>query len=72
MLYGYRLGFRLFSAPSVSLSLRLGQLRSFTMGAIGAQTVNTTQRLQSLRELMKQTKHNVHALVVPSEDQRTL
>jgi len=39
-----------------------------TMGAIGAQTVNTTDRLAALRRLM--AEHNVDTYVVPSEDQR--
>lgn len=40
------------------------------MGAIGAQTVNTTERLASLRELMGKTENSVQAFVIPSEDQR--
>ena len=39
-----------------------------TMGTIGAQTVNTTDRLVALRKLM--TEHNIDTYVVPSEDQR--
>jgi Xaa-Pro aminopeptidase len=38
------------------------------MGA-GSQTVHTSERLQKLRQLMAQEQ--VHAFVVPSEDQRT-
>ena len=38
------------------------------MGAIGAQTVNTTDRLAALRKLM--ADHNIDTYVVPSEDQR--
>ncbi|KAH6887859.1 putative Xaa-Pro aminopeptidase P [Coprinopsis sp. MPI-PUGE-AT-0042] len=37
------------------------------MGAVATQTVNTTERLAALRELMK--KENVDVWVVPSEDQ---
>lgn len=33
------------------------------------QTVNTTQRLQNLRQLMSRPEYNVEAVVVPSEDQ---
>ena len=44
----------------------------FTMGAAETQTVNTTKRLQALRELMSQEKYNVNALIIPSEDQRAL
>lgn len=40
------------------------------MGPAEAQTVNTTKRLQALRELMGQDKYNVNALIIPSEDQR--
>ncbi|KAI0646631.1 Creatinase/aminopeptidase [Trametes meyenii] len=32
-------------------------------------TVNTTQRLQALRELMAKPEYNVQALIVPTEDQ---
>jgi hypothetical protein len=39
-----------------------------TMGAIGTQTVDTTDRLAALRKLM--TEYNVGAYIVPSEDQR--
>jgi Xaa-Pro aminopeptidase len=35
-----------------------------------AHTVNTTERLAKLRELMKKEEYNVEAFVVPSEDQR--
>ncbi len=38
------------------------------MGAIGTQTVDTTERLAALRNLM--AERNVDAYVVPSEDQR--
>jgi len=41
-----------------------------TMGAIGRHTVNTTERLAALRELMARNDHAVGAFVVPSEDQR--
>jgi Xaa-Pro aminopeptidase len=40
------------------------------MGAVGTQTVNTTERLAKLRELMVNSKYEVKAYVVPSEDQR--
>ncbi|KAJ7245380.1 Creatinase/aminopeptidase [Mycena haematopus] len=42
--------------------------RSFTMGA-GTQTVNTSQRLETLRNLLAQEQ--VQAFVVPSEDQHS-
>lgn len=40
------------------------------MGANGAQTVDTSQRLADLRALMAKKENNVQAFVVPSEDQR--
>jgi hypothetical protein len=64
----------------MALALRVFRLRhrtqlaflprslSTTMGAIGTQTVDTTDRLAALRKLMAQ--HNVGTYVVPSEDQR--
>lgn len=41
-----------------------------TMGAVGRHTVNTTERLAALRELMARKENAVEAFVVPSEDQR--
>lgn len=41
------------------------------MGSAEAQKVNTTQRLLALRELMAQEKHDVNALIIPSEDQHS-
>lgn len=38
------------------------------MGAIGTQTVDTSDRLAALRKHM--VEHNVDAYIVPSEDQR--
>ena len=55
--------------PTRFLNTPRGPYRSLsTMGAIGTQTVDTTDRLAALRKLM--TKHNVGAYIVPSEDQR--
>ncbi len=42
-----------------------------TMGAQAAHTVNTTKRLEALRQLMSTTENDVTAYVIPSEDQRT-
>lgn len=42
------------------------------MGTAEVERVNTTKRLQALRELMAQEKYDVNALIVPSEDQRTV
>jgi hypothetical protein len=38
------------------------------MGAMGTQTVDTSDRLAALRKHM--TEHNIDAYIVPSEDQR--
>ncbi|KAG2741334.1 Creatinase/aminopeptidase [Suillus brevipes Sb2] len=40
-----------------------------TMGVIGTRTVDTTERLAKLRELLKKPENNVKAFFVPSEDQ---
>lgn len=40
------------------------------MGAIGRHTVNTSERLASLRELMRKPEFDVKTIVVPSEDER--
>ncbi|OJT08304.1 hypothetical protein TRAPUB_843 [Trametes pubescens] len=39
-----------------------------TMSALA--TVDTTQRLQALRELMAKPEYNVQVVVIPTEDQR--
>ena len=51
-----------------SFPLLRARVFSTKMGAVGQHTVNTTERLARLRELMKQK--DVGAFVVPSEDQR--
>lgn len=38
------------------------------MGAVGTQTIHTTERLAALRTLM--AEHNIDTYIVPSEDQR--
>ncbi len=40
------------------------------MGGPATQTVNTTKRLQALRQLMSKPENDVKAYVIPSEDQR--
>jgi Xaa-Pro aminopeptidase len=40
------------------------------MGASGTRTVDTTERLAKLRELLKKPENNVKVFIVPSEDQR--
>jgi len=64
----------------LSTALRVFQLRlptrvtshssrlSSTMGAVGTQTIHTTERLAALRTLM--AEHNIDTYIVPSEDQR--
>lgn len=55
--------------PTRFLNTPHGPYRSLsTMGAIGTETVDTTNRLAALRKLM--AEHNVSAYIVPSEDQR--
>ena len=51
-------------------NLDVGRKISLSAMAIGAQTVDTTARLASLRALMKDQDRNVQAFVVPSEDER--
>lgn len=57
-----------------SFPLRLSSFRRNlslkTMGAPAAQTVDTTKRLEALRQYMSQPEYNVDAVVIPSEDQR--
>ena len=61
-------GFQL-RLPTRFLNTRHNPYRSLsTMGAIGTQTVDTTDRLAALRKHM--AEHNVDAYIVPSEDQR--
>jgi Xaa-Pro aminopeptidase len=59
--------FQLRLPTRVARPLRSCRLSS-TMGAIGTQTVNTTDRLAALRNLMGE--HNIDTYIVPSEDQR--
>jgi hypothetical protein len=69
-------GFRSLSLPLFRCTRRqypsIQRFRPFTMATAEVQKVNTTQRLQALRELMAQEKYDVNALIVPSEDQRTI
>ncbi|KAF8886119.1 peptidase M24, structural domain-containing protein [Infundibulicybe gibba] len=44
---------------------------TISMGAAGTQTVDTSEQLRRLRELMQQKENDVEALVVPSEDQHS-
>jgi hypothetical protein len=57
------------SLPTRFLNTRHGPYRSLsTMGTIGTETVDTTDRLAALRKHM--AEHNVSAYIVPSVDQR--
>lgn len=60
--------------PRAFFSRRLfvGAPRLFTTMGANVQTVNTSKRLQALRQLMSNPDNDVTAYVVPSEDQRTL
>jgi Xaa-Pro aminopeptidase len=64
---GYR--HHLLSLP-FTLTARFSSGTTTTMGATATGTVNTTERLAKLRELLKKPENNVKAFVVPSEDQR--
>lgn len=63
--------FRVFQLrlPTRFLITHHGPYRSLsTMGTIGTQTVDTTDRVAALRKQM--AEHNVGAYIVPNEDQR--
>ncbi|TFK37159.1 putative Xaa-Pro aminopeptidase P [Crucibulum laeve] len=71
--FGLRYPETVFRSP-LSLSRLLHrrphlQVKLSTMGAAGVLTVNTTERLAALRDLMKQK--SVQAFIVPSEDQHS-
>ncbi|KAH7882315.1 peptidase M24, structural domain-containing protein [Phlebopus sp. FC_14] len=62
--------YRLLSNTSLSSIISLRFYSSVEpMGAVGTATVDTTERLASLRELMRKPEFNVKAFVVPSEDE---
>lgn len=56
------------SSPSPQKSLF--QRYSRNMGTAAAQTVDTSNRIAKLRELMNEKDNSVKAFIVPSEDQR--
>jgi len=69
MLSALRVFQQLRLLPTRFLNTRHAPYRSLsTMGTIGTQTVDTTDRLATLRKHM--AEHNVDAYIVPSEDQR--
>ncbi|KAG1741526.1 peptidase M24, structural domain-containing protein [Suillus paluster] len=59
----------LLTTPAFAQTVRFSSGTTTTMGAIGTRTVDTTERLAKLRELLKKPENNVKAFVVPSEDQ---
>ncbi|KAH7924378.1 Creatinase/aminopeptidase [Leucogyrophana mollusca] len=64
--------YRVFFPSTFTPIIRIKPRASLsTMGAPGAQTVDTSKRLANLRELMKKPENNVKAFVVPSEDQHS-
>ncbi|KAG0707891.1 peptidase M24, structural domain-containing protein [Suillus ampliporus] len=50
-------------------TVRFSSGTTTTMGAIGTHTIDTTERLAKLRELLKKPENKVKAFFVPSEDQ---
>ncbi|KAG1900337.1 peptidase M24, structural domain-containing protein [Suillus fuscotomentosus] len=60
---------RYLLTPVFAYTVRFSSGTTATMGAIKTRTVNTTERLAKLRELLKKPKNNVKAFIVPSEDQ---
>jgi Xaa-Pro aminopeptidase len=66
---GYRI--RYHRLLSLAFTARFSSGSITTMGPTATATVDTTERLAKLRELLKTSENNVKAFVVPSEDQRT-
>ncbi|KAG1815096.1 peptidase M24, structural domain-containing protein [Suillus subaureus] len=60
---------RFLLTPAFAQTIRFSSGITTTMGAIGTRTVDTTERLAKLRELLKKPENNVKVFVVPSEDQ---
>ncbi|KAG2145174.1 peptidase M24, structural domain-containing protein [Suillus clintonianus] len=60
---------RYLLTPAFAQTIRLSSGTTTTMGASGTRTVNTTERLAKLRQLLKKPENKVKAFVVPSEDQ---
>ncbi|KAG6334211.1 hypothetical protein ID866_4882 [Astraeus odoratus] len=66
IVHRYRLTPRLSNLPDTRFRLAS---TATNMGAIGMHTVDTTERLARLRELMRKPEFNVKVVVVPSEDE---
>ncbi|KAG2127897.1 peptidase M24, structural domain-containing protein [Suillus bovinus] len=60
---------RYLLTPAFTHTVRFSSGATTTMAAIKTRTVNTTERLAKLRELLKKPENNVKAFIVPSEDQ---
>ncbi|KAG1779396.1 peptidase M24, structural domain-containing protein [Suillus placidus] len=60
---------RYLLTPAFTQTVRFSCGTTTNMGAIGTRTVDTTERLAKLRELLKKPENNVKAFFVPSEDQ---
>ncbi|KAG2104416.1 peptidase M24, structural domain-containing protein [Suillus discolor] len=60
---------RYLLTPVFAYTVRFSSGTTATMGAIKTRTVNTTERLAKLRELLKKPENNVKAFIIPSEDQ---
>ncbi|KAG1738708.1 peptidase M24, structural domain-containing protein [Suillus lakei] len=58
----------LLTTPAFAQTVRFSS-GTTTMGVIGTRTVDTTERLAKLRQLLKKPENNVKAFFVPSEDQ---
>ncbi|KAG1887630.1 peptidase M24, structural domain-containing protein [Suillus subluteus] len=55
--------------PAFAQTVRFSSGTTATMDAIKTRTVDTTERLAKLRELLKKPDNNVKVFIVPSEDQ---
>lgn len=58
-----------YLTPAFAQTIRFSSGSTTIMGGIGTRTVDTTERLAKLRDLLKKPENNVKAFVVPSEDQ---
>jgi hypothetical protein len=60
----------LHSRSRAHIRFRIQSCFSTMTAAANSQTVDTSERLLKLRELMKLQSNSVNAVVIPSEDQR--
>lgn len=61
--------YRYLLTPAFAHTVRFSSGTTTTMDAIRTRTVDTTERLAKLRELLKKPENNVKVFIVPSEDQ---